>query len=121
MGLPLGPTFANIFMCFNEEIWLNDCPDDFKPVFYARYIDDTFVLKKDRSPSKLFLDYLNSKHNNIKFTVETESSNSLSFLDVNISRSNNKFTTSVYRKPTFPGLGISFFQFHSLLIQVKCY
>ena len=50
---------------FNEEIWLNDCPDYFKPVFYARYIDDTFVLFKDRSPSKLFLDYLNSKHNNI--------------------------------------------------------
>ena len=121
MGLPLWPTFANIFMCFNEEIWLNDCPDYFKPVFYARYIDDTFVLFKDQSHSKLFLDYLISKHNNINFTVETESSTSLSFLDVNISRSNNKFTTSVYRKPTFAGLGISFFQFHSLLIRVKCY
>ena len=76
--------------------------------FYARYIDDTFVLFKDKSHSKLLLDYLNSKHNNIKFTVETESSKSLSFLDVNISRSNNKFTTSVYRKPTFAGLGIIF-------------
>ena len=30
LGLPLGPTFANIFMCSQ---WLHDCPADFKPVF----------------------------------------------------------------------------------------
>ena len=29
--------------------------------------------------------------------------NSLSFLDIKIVRDNNKFTTSVYRKPTFSG------------------
>ena len=33
MGLPLGPTFANIFMSFNEQIWLNECPEHFKPIF----------------------------------------------------------------------------------------
>ena len=47
MGLPLGPTFANIFYEFNEQIWLNECPERFKPIFYTRYIDDTFVLFKD--------------------------------------------------------------------------
>ena len=30
--------------------------------------------------------------------------NSLSFLDIKIVRENNKFTTSVYRKPTFSGV-----------------
>ena len=34
MGLPLGPTFANIFMSFNEQQWLADCPNSFKPVLY---------------------------------------------------------------------------------------
>ena len=33
MGLPLGPTFANIFMCFNELIWISHCPASFKPIF----------------------------------------------------------------------------------------
>ena len=49
MGLPLGPTFANIFMCYHEKLWLRECPDHFKPVFYTRYVDDTFVLFRDES------------------------------------------------------------------------
>ena len=43
MGLPLGPTFANIFMCHYEQVWLADCPIDFKPVFYKRYIDLSLI------------------------------------------------------------------------------
>ena len=119
MGLPLGPTFANIFMCYHEKLWLRECPDHFKPVFYTRYVDDTFVLFRDESHYKLFLNYINSKHVNINFTVETESSNSLSFLDVNVSRFNNKFITSVYRKPTFSGQGISFFSFTPFLFKLN--
>ena len=56
---------------------------------------------------------------NIKFTVETESSNSLYFMDVRISRLNNKFITSVYRKPTFSGQGISFFSFAPFLFKLN--
>ena len=33
MGSPLGPSLANAFLCFHEQIWLNDCPEDFKPVY----------------------------------------------------------------------------------------
>ena len=40
----------------------------------------------------------------MKFTSENEIDNSLSFLDVNVSRDNNQFITSVYRKPTFSGV-----------------
>ena len=49
MGSPLGPTYANTFMSFNEEVWLNDCPIDFKPIFYRRYADDTFLILKENS------------------------------------------------------------------------
>ena len=111
MGLPLGPTFANVFMCHHENIWLDECPADFRPVFYKRYIDDTFLLFRHPSHSDLFLDYLNNKHPNIKFTCEVEQSNQLPFLDCNITRVNNKFQSSVFRKSTFTGLGISFFSF----------
>ena len=44
---------------------------------------------------------MKSKHKNIKFTYETENNNSLPFLDILISRSENGFKTSVYHKPTF--------------------
>ena len=48
--------------------------------------------------------YLNLQHANIKFTPEIEMNNLLSFLDIKIVRENNKFTTSVYHKPTFSGV-----------------
>ncbi|KAG1714179.1 hypothetical protein GQR58_001810 [Nymphon striatum] len=107
MGLPLGPTFANIFMCYHEQKWLLDCPPEFKPALYRRYIDDTFLLFNEKSHVDSFLLYLNSKHNNIKFTCETENNNSINFLDININRSLT-FTTSVFRKPTFSGAGSMF-------------
>ena len=31
IGLPLGPTFANIFLCHHEDIWLRNCPSDSPP------------------------------------------------------------------------------------------
>ena len=46
MGSPLGPTMANVFLSFYEVKWLEQCPNEFKPVFYRRYVDDIFVLFK---------------------------------------------------------------------------
>ena len=113
MGLPHSPVFANIFLAFHEEQWLTNCPAHFKPVLYRRYVDDTFVLFSDKSHVPLFLNYLNRQHNNINFTMETENDRSLSFLDVSVCRNADGFSTSVFRKPTFSGLGISFFSFCS--------
>ena len=99
MGSPLGPSLANAFLAHYEQIWLNYCPDEFKPIYYERYVDDLFVLF--RSPHHLvkFNEYLNTKHVNIKFTSEKEVNGSLPFLDVLISRNKEGFTTTVYHKP----------------------
>ena len=40
MGSPLGPTLANLFMSYHEQIWLDECPLEFKPKFYRHYVDD---------------------------------------------------------------------------------
>ena len=48
MGFPLGPTFANIFLSYHEKIWLKNCPCEFKPVIYKRYVDDTFLLLRSK-------------------------------------------------------------------------
>ena len=44
MGSPLGPSLANAFLAHYEQVWLDDCPVEFKPVYYKRYVDDIFVL-----------------------------------------------------------------------------
>ena len=111
MGNLLGPTFANLFLCHHETNWLDKCPLHFKPKFYRRYVDDTFILFSDPSHIPLFLNYLNSQHINIKFTCENEAENQPNFLDVTVHRKDNKFETSVYRKPTFTGLGLRYGSF----------
>ena len=102
MGSPLGPSLANAFLAHYEQIWLNDCPDEFKPVYYKRYGDDIFA--RFRSPHHLekFNEYLNTKHANIKFRLK---------LAVLISRNNKSFTTTVYHKPTFSGVYSNFNSF----------
>jgi hypothetical protein len=54
---------------------------------------------------------LNLQHANINFTCDVEEDGSLSFLDVFVNRNNASYSTSVYRKTTFTGLGQHFFSF----------
>ena len=111
MGLPLSPVMANIFLDFHEEKWMSDCPSEFAPIFYRRYVDDCFLIFNEKDHAPLFLDYLNSKHQNINFTMETESNNQISFLDVLVRKDDFNFNTTVFRKPTFSGLGVSYFSY----------
>ena len=97
-------------MCHLENIWLENCPSHFKPFVYRRFVDDTFLLFQSKDHVNKFTDYLNKQYKNIKFTSKIEENVSPSFLDIKISRENNKFVTPVYRKPTFRG-------FPSLLYQ----
>ena len=95
MGSPLGPSLANAFLAHYEQVWLDDCPDEFKPVYYKRYVDDIFVLFRSPHHLEKFNEYLNTKHANIKFTSEKEVNGSLPFLDVLISRNKKGFTATV--------------------------
>ena len=100
MDSPLGPTFANIFL-HHETTRLKSCPKAFKPAYYKRYVDDIFVLFEKPEQVSQFVNYMNKRHKNIKFSFETEKDNSFSFLDVKICREKHKFTTNVFRKDTF--------------------
>ena len=111
MGSPLGPTLANAFLVYNEKNWLEHFPLEYRPFYYRRYVNDIFVLFNSAEHLKRFHSYLNSRHLNISFTIENEKDNRMSFLDVNIIREKDKFTTSVYRKPTFSGIYTHFDSF----------
>ena len=111
MGSPLSAPMANIFLCYHEQKWLEECPVEFKPLLYRRYVDDTFLVFRRYEDIAKFHDYLNSKHENIKFTIEHERDNALSFLDVQLNKSDNDdgtFHLGIFRKATFTGLGMNF-------------
>ena len=85
-------------------------PFSFQTFLYRRYVVECFLLFRSLDHVPLFLNYLNRQHHNISFTSELEKDGKLPFLDVEITHSYGKFSTSVYRKPTFTGL---FTNFHS--------
>ena len=82
---------------------MNECPIEFNPSLYRRYVDDSFVLFESPESAHTFRKYISSKHQNIRFTIEQKNIDSLLLLDVKICRKNGKFVTSVYRKPRFSG------------------
>ena len=95
MGSPLGRSLANAFLA-HEQIWLNDCPDEFKPVYYKRNVHDIFALFRSSHQFEKFNEYLNTKHANTKFISEKEVNGSLPFLDMLISQNKEGVTTTVY-------------------------
>ena len=98
-------------MCHFENIWLENCPAHFKPIVYKRFVDDTFVLFRTKDHVEKFKNYLNKQHKIIKCTSEIEENGSLLFLNITSTPENNKFVTSVYRKPTFGGVFTNFERF----------
>ena len=111
MGSPLRTSLADAFLSYHERNWLNNWPQGFTPVFYRRYIDDIFILFKSTDNLKYFQDFLNSCHINKSFSMETKEENKLSFLFVEVIREQSKFTTTIYRQPTFSGVYSNFESF----------
>ena len=123
MGSPVAPALANIFMSVLEQNFMNQCPAVCKPLFYKRYMDDTFVLFANSEKAAHLKNYINSRHPNIQFTMDKEQNCTLPFLDINVARNSTEtsttFVTSIYRKPTFSGLGTSFYSFVPFLYKIN--
>ena len=101
MGSPLGPLYADFYMCSIENKVIPTL-DDIK--MYRRYVDDSFLIcttDKVCEIIKAFED--NSK---LKFTSECENNSCISFLDVKVVRE-----SSVYRKPTNSGACLDYNSF----------
>ena len=121
MGSPLAPRLANLFLGYHEGNWIENYAG-VKPLYYKRYVDDVIAVFNDESEAKTFLDYLNTKHANIKFTMEIEKDKKLAFLDVLLDHSES-LVTSIYRKATFTGLMTNYFSFTPMKYKiglVKC-
>ena len=100
MGSLLGPTFANLFLAYYEHIWIENCPLQFKPKRYHRYVDDIFLMfdKKDHVKNLC----------KCKFTFEKDQDNKISFLGILITRVGSELQTSLFYKKTFRSVYLNF-------------
>src|ERR1700761_9492015 len=100
MGSPLGPLFANICLSHHEHDWLRNSP--VKLLLYKRYMDDTVLLIPMNLDISKLLEYINSRHSNIRFTYELEVNDSISFIGllitcINLANNMYGYRTTVYR------------------------
>ncbi|XP_067859745.1 uncharacterized protein [Heptranchias perlo] len=110
MGTKFAPQYANIFMYKFEHDFFT--AQDLQPTLYTRYIDDIFFpwTHGEESLKKLH-DNINKFHPTIKLTMDY-SSESVSFLDTQISIKDGHLSTSLYRKPTDNLTMLHFSSFH---------
>ena len=71
-------------------------------------MDNIFVLFEAESQVESFKIFMNTCHPKIEFTFKKEQNKCFSFSDVKVSRENNAFTTSIYRKTSFSGVYMHF-------------
>ena len=97
MGSPLAPVLAGIFMVELERAVIPKLSQHLQ--FLKRYVDDTICFVQI-GYQEFVSSCLNSFHNSIQFTYETEKENEISFLEILIIRSGQKIETRVYRTST---------------------
>ena len=98
IGTKCAPSYAILFLAALEEKLLEQ--SQYKPWLWWRYIDDVFLVWTHGEEKLLeFVDFLNSAHHSIKFTVEY-SKETVNFLDVQVIKRGNKVVTDLYTKPT---------------------
>ena len=92
MGSPLRPTLARAFQVHFEKNWLQNFPSDLKPHYYRRYVDDIFALFTSQKHLEALWNFLNGRHANMSFRIESEKQNRMFFLDVQIICQGKTFT-----------------------------
>ena len=108
-------------MGHHETLWLENVQGSVM-LFYRRYVDDTFCLFHSEHDAITSFDYINSRHPNIRFTMEKEAYRKLPFLDVLVNNNDpNSPLTSVYRKKNLYWVINELFQFHLVLLQSGSY
>ncbi|BHF84944.1 hypothetical protein SprV_1002809800 [Sparganum proliferum] len=116
MGSPLSGLIAEVVLRRIEHLVFAK----YQPMFWARYVDDTFVVVKTADIEHL-KELLNSVDPDIQFTMEAEANNQLPFLDVLVRRcTTGQLQTAVVRKSTATRQILHFNSNHPLSHKRSC-
>ena len=100
MGSKLAPILSNIFMSLIEKKVVSPLIQSGKILSYKRYVDDCFIVLKNRDDIDFIFDQFNSAHKGLKFTKDLPVDGILNFLDLSIyfDRSTHKYEFKQYCK-----------------------
>ena len=105
IGSPLGHLFANWFLKDVESKFIEKDRHKLGIQLWKRYVDDVLAIVKNNEANNI-LQYLNRKHDSIKFTMCMTEQSKLQFLDMVVISDQTKqhYYTDIYHKPTDTGL-----------------
>lgn len=97
MGNPLSPILADIVLEKLLSTQLSELTQ--QPTFIKKYVDDLIFAIPDSEVENMY-DKFQSFNSSIKFTIEHETSNTITFLDIRLHRNNGKIITNWFSKST---------------------
>jgi len=103
MGSPLSSIISETFLQEYENKTVENLKAKYNIITWIRYVDDILcIVEENIDISDEILNTLNTQHPNLQYTLERESNNSISFLDIKITKNytNKKFDFTIHRKET---------------------
>lgn len=113
MGAPTSSIISEIYLQEIDQIIIKIIKKYDPTGTYYRYVDDTIYISQNKGTNiDKIITEINNIHKKLKFTIEEEKNNKLNYLDITITRNINKFTYTIYRKPTQTDMIIPYKSIH---------
>lgn len=105
MGSPSSPVFADLVLEILEDVVINKL--GFRLPFFWRYVDDILTAVPEDKVDQI-LKAFNDYNPHVQFTIEKESNQKISFLELDIIRDGCSIKLDWYHKPSWSGRYMNF-------------
>ena len=90
--------------------------------YYTRYVEDIFIVYDNtKTTIEDIQSYTDHIHKNLKFTITQETNEQISFLDILITRQEQKLDINIYRKNTTTDTTINYLSNHPMEHKMAAY
>jgi len=122
MGSPISGTIVEILLQHIENQHVKHLIEAGNITYYTRYLDDIFIVYDNTKTTieniQSFTDHI---HKNLKFTITQETNEQISFLDILITRQEQKLDINIYRKNTTTDTTINYLSNHPMEHKMAAY
>lgn len=108
IGNPISSVLGDLFVDYVHQKIIKK----YYPILMVYYVDDSLCILENNKIENLIYE-LNNVHSNIKYTIEYETDNQITFLDIKIIKDDSgNLKTDLYKKPEKSSRAISYFSEH---------
>jgi hypothetical protein len=122
MGSPISGTIAELMLQHIESQHIKYLIETGNITYYTRYVDDIFIVHNStKTTIEEIQSYTDHIHKNPKFTITQENNKQINFLDVLITRQEQKLDINIYRKNTTTDTTINYLSNHPMEHKIAAY